>query len=127
MPNVEGKKWNIGNEYQYCAFIVYLINRIAMDYPISKSIEMVLVNTNELRGKQSIIVNRSAVFGFYDLMAVRKLIRCTNGKPNDFFIDNFACGRLFSLSKIDNIYGKESEYESIGSIGTNGGAFLVLQ
>lgn len=127
MPNVEGEKWNIGNEYQYCAFIVYLINSIARVYP-SKCIEMVLINTDKLRGQPAVIVNNSpGLGGFYDLMSVRKLIRCTNSRPNDFFVDSFNGRRLFSLIKIDNIDGKEAESESKGSKGATGGAFLVLQ
>ena len=130
MPSLEKRNWHIGNEYQYCAFIVYLINSIAEMYSISKSIEMVLLNSNELiPEKITSYVRETPKFGFSNLITVPKLIRCTNGNAGEFFMeDPRFTRRLFSLFKIENVEGIETD--NIMRDKRNivmGTAFLVLE
>lgn len=130
MQSVEKRNWHIGNEYQYCAFIVYLINSIAEMYSISKSIEMVLLNSNELiPEKITRYVRETPKFGFSNLITVPKLIRCTNGNAGEFFMeDPRFTRRLFSLVKIENVKGIETDNITRDSRNIiEGTAFLVLE
>ena len=49
MPAVEGKKWHIGSEYQYYAFLTWLINQlVATGQGIKGAIEAVVLDSKEL-------------------------------------------------------------------------------
>ena len=129
MPSLEKRNWHIGNEYQYCAFIVYLINCIAEMYSISKTLEMVLINSKELIPEETTrAVRETPKFGFLNLITVPKFVRCTNGNAGEFFMEDprFTI-RLFSLYKIENVEGIETDNITDSRNIAMGTAFLVLE
>lgn len=87
IPSVEGKKWKIGTEYQYYAFLVFLINGlIQIGWSLEKTMEAVVLDSKELghyqnskNAKKSLEPTGSRfVAGAYDLGNTIKLLYKNN-------------------------------------------------
>lgn len=92
MPKVEGKKWHIATEYQYYAFLVWLINEmIQRGNSIDNVLEMVVLDskklghysdsTNSKEGKEFELTGSRMICSVVcDLANVHKLLTCSNTK-----------------------------------------------
>lgn len=95
MPAVEGKKWHIGSEYQYYAFLTWLINQlVATGQGIKGAIEAVVLDSKELghyRNAKNALQNFETtgsreVCGVYDLANACKLLACSNEEAGGFWV-----------------------------------------
>ena len=123
IPDVEGKKWELGTEYQYYAFLVYLINKwVEKGNTLDKVLDIVVLDTKEKwEGAESFMTGTREKFyyicGCCDLTKTYKILRATNG--NGFW---HAGGRRYEgyVNSLANLsfmheYKKEDEYG--GTIG----------
>lgn len=103
MPTVEGKHWHLATEFQYYAFLVWLVNQLVKD---GKSVEialnMVVIHSEEL-GHHSDLLSRGknpeleptgsrCVCGVYDLANVFKLLACSYEQTGGIWI--CGCGQI---------------------------------
>ena len=95
MPAVEGKKWHIGSEYQYYAFLTWLINQlVATGQGIKGAIEAVVLDSKELghyRNAKNALqdfetTGSREVCGVYDLANAYKLLACSNEEAGGFWV-----------------------------------------
>lgn len=89
MPSVEGRLWQLANEYQYYAFLVWLVNQLVKS---GKSVEEALNNVisdskelghyydsvNSAKGENLESTGSRCVCGVYDLANVFKILSCSN-------------------------------------------------
>ncbi len=84
MPAVEGKNWKIATEYQYYAFLVWLINRLVKSgKSVEEAINQVVNNSKELghyydSEKEPVATGNINVCGVYDLANTYKFLKCSN-------------------------------------------------
>ena len=96
MPAVEGKKWQICSEYQYYAFLTWLINQlVATGQSIKGAIEAVVLDSKELghyRNAKNALkddfetTGSREVCGVYDLVNTYKLFACSNEEIGGFWV-----------------------------------------
>ena len=125
---VEGKKWAIGTDRHYYAFLTSLVNcLVKKGLSIKKAIEFIFskpkeFNQNGACGKFRITANQ-AICGYYNLLDSYKILTCTQKRGNGFWLAgcniNYDNGDL-PLS--DLIYVEDVELQEKGSVG-----WLVLQ
>ena len=114
MPSVEGKKWHIGSEYQYYAFLTWLINRmVETGWDTKKAIEAVVLDSEKLGcyfnsegalGYFESTGNRE-VCGIFDLANTSKLLACSNEKAGGFWFaggDYVDCSNVFPLADLNH-------------------------
>ena len=103
MSPVEGRQWHIATEYQYYAFLVWLINQLVK---IGKSVEealyQVVLDSKELghyldsenstKGKDFEFTGSRCVCGLYDLANTFKILQCSNSEAGGFW---FAGGNYY--------------------------------
>lgn len=115
MKSVEGKRWKIGSEYQYYAFLVELINQLVESgWKIKDAMNAVILDSKELGNysdpKSSIKETREKtgsreICGYYDLANTFKILTCTNrsdiawyaGGAIGFFSDTYPLADLVYL------------------------------
>lgn len=84
MPAVEGKNWKIATEYQYYAFLVWLINRLVKSgKTLEKAIDQVVNDSKELGhyydSENGLVATGSRnVCGVYDLANTFKFLKCSS-------------------------------------------------
>lgn len=87
MPAVENRNWKIGTEYQYYAFLVYLINQLVeTGWEIDRAVQAVVIDSKELghyRNSEntSHIIEETGnrgICGVYDLANTSKILACSN-------------------------------------------------
>ena len=117
MPAVEGKRWHIGSEYQYYAFLTWLINQlVATGQGIKGAIEAVVLDSKELghyRNAKNALqdfetTGSREVCGVYDLANAYKLLACSNEEAGGFWVaggDYRNFGDNFPLAGLDNCDG----------------------
>lgn len=93
MPAVEGRQWKLASEYQYYAFLVWLINQLVKSgKSVEEALNQVLNDSNELghyRNSENSTksledTGSRRVCGVYDLANTYKILRCSN-KAGDFW------------------------------------------
>ena len=95
MPTVQGKKWSNGSEYQYYAFLVWLVNSLEKKgWTIEKALKAVVLRSKELghfcdseNAKNGFEKTGSReVCGVYDLGNTCKMLSCTNEEAGGFWL-----------------------------------------
>lgn len=97
MLAVDGRHWYLATEYQYYAFLVWLINQLAKEgKSVDVAIEMVVLDSKELghyydsenskEGKNFEDTGSRCVCGFYDLANTYKILRCSNKEAGGFWL-----------------------------------------
>lgn len=130
MPAVEGKKWQIGTQYQYYAFLVQLNNSLVEDgWSLEKSIKTVVLNSKELGHYWNSLnvlndetTGNKEVCGFFDLTNTCKLLSCTNEEVGGFWVAGGYCffdSYYFPLADLYHYFDVDRDY-------SNSVAWLVL-
>ena len=94
MPAVEGMTWSIGTEYQYYAFLVFLINKLVdKGMTTDEAICFVVIDSKRLYDyvepkklpHDSEVTKSGGVCGIYDLFT-EKILSCSNEQVGGFWI-----------------------------------------
>ena len=127
MPAVEGKRWHIGSEYQYYAFLTWLINQlVATGQGIKGAIEAVVLDSKELghyRNAKNALqdfetTGSREVCGVYDLANAYKLLACSNEEAGGFWVagGDYGCNsNYYPLADLN--YGDNVDYNYDFSVG----------
>ena len=101
MPAVDGRHWHLATEYQYYAFLVWLINQLVKGgKSVDVAIKMVVLDSKEL-GHYHDSENTSedledtgsrCVCGVYDLANTYKILSCSNKEAGGFWLGGGYCG-----------------------------------
>lgn len=95
MPNVQGKKWSVGSEYQYYAFLVWLVNSLKKKgWAIEKALKAVVLCSKELGhyyDSENALhdfekTGSREVCGVCDLGNTFKMLSCTNEEAGGFWL-----------------------------------------
>lgn len=97
MPSVEGRQWKIATEYQYYAFLVWLINQLVKDgKSVELAVKMVVLDSKEIghyrdsenstEGADFENTGSRCVCGVYDLANTYKFLSCSNEEAGGFWI-----------------------------------------
>ena len=86
MPKVDGKTWKVGIEYQYYAFLVWLINKLVKScgWSENRAMEAVVLDSRELGHYYSSInyhletTGSSKICEVFDLGNTQKILDCSN-------------------------------------------------
>ncbi|MDD6244215.1 MAG: hypothetical protein PUB03_00955 [bacterium] len=103
MSRVEGRQWHIATEYQYYAFLVWLINQLVkIGKSVEEALHQVVVNSKQLghyydsenstEGKDFEFTGSRCVCGLYDLANTFKILQCSNSEVGGFW---FAGGSYY--------------------------------
>lgn len=130
MYTVSEKHWEIGSEYQYYAFLVWLINMLVKTgWKIDNAIKAVVIDSKELghyRNSDGALnafekTGARGHCGIYDLGNTNKLLKCTN-KYNAFWLAGGNCRRESKICPLANL-----EYKTCNNIDNiHGVAWFVL-
>ena len=96
MAAVEGRQWKLASEYQYYAFLVWLINQLVKSgKSVEEALNQVVNDSNELghycnsenstKGDDFEDTGSRCVCGVYDLVNTYKILRCSN-KAGGFWL-----------------------------------------
>lgn len=128
MPAVEGKTWKVGTEYQYYAFLVWLINKLVENYgwSVKEAMEAVVLDSKELghyyNSKNAMhdfeTTGSREICGVFDLANTSKIIDCSNTKAGGFWLaggDYYCDSCVCPLADLDHCYvvGNDCNY-SVG-------------
>lgn len=129
MSPVEGRQWHLATEYQYYAFLVWLINKLVK---IGESVEEVLNKVmfdskelghyynseNSTGGDDLELTGLRYVCGVYDLANTYKILKCSNEEAGGFWLagggyyDNSDDYPLVNLNHSTDV--DDDEYDSVG-------------
>ena len=124
MSAVDGRHWHLATEYQYYAFLVWLINQLVKDdKSVDVAIKMVVLDSKELghyydsenstKGKDFEDTGSRRVCGVYDLANTCKFLSCSNKEAGGFWHGggfyycngcNLPLASLNRLSNVGNVY-----------------------
>lgn len=134
MPTVDGKTWKVSTEYQYYAFLVWLINKLveSRSMSVKKAIEAVVLDSFELGyycNSRNVKVKgyfeptgSREVCGVYDLANNFKIIDCSNTEAGGFWLagGNFLkLGHFYPLARLEH-------YNYVDRCNDNSVGLLVL-
>ena len=129
MPAVEGRHWCVATEYQYYAFLVWLINQlIKVGKTVEETLNQIIIDSKELghycnsEGSTKCSdyepTGSRCICGIYDLANVFKILACANQEAGDFWIGGgcyFNDGNYYPLANLDYYYdGVDDDDESVG-------------
>ena len=112
MSAVDGIHWHLATEYQYYAFLVWLINQLAKEgESVDVAIEMVVLDSKELghyydsenstEGKGFEDTGSRCVCGVYDLANTYKILSCSNKEAGGFWLGDgyyYGGGNFYPLA-----------------------------
>ena len=125
MSSVEGRLWQLATEYQYYAFLVWLINQ-------SENFELILQlvvfssrnlghyydSENSTKGEYVELTGSRCVNGVYDLANTTKILKCSKGETEGFYLaggDLSYDGNVCPLACLERITGVDDvNYNSVG-------------
>lgn len=100
MPGIDGYAWKVGTEYQYYAFLVWLINNLVdKGWKIDDAIKAVVLDSKELghywnsdNAKHEFETTGSReICGMCDLANTFKILSCTNDEVGGFWLAGGSC------------------------------------
>lgn len=114
MSPVEGRQWHIATEYQYYAFLVWLINQLVkIGKSVEEALHQVVLDSKELghyydsenstKGEDFEFTGSRCVCGLYDLANTFKILQYSNSEAGGFwfaggdYCDNGHCYPLAFL------------------------------
>ena len=129
MSAVDGRHWHLATEYQYYAFLVWLINQLVKGgKSVDVAIKMVVLDSRELghyddsenstEGEDFEDTGSRCVCGVYDLANTYKILSCSNKEAGGFWLGGgfysgngnvFPLAYLLRFTFIDN-----EDYCSVG-------------
>ena len=97
MSPVEGRQWHIATEYQYYAFLVWLINQLVkIGKSVEEALHQVVLDSKELghyydsenstKGEDFEFTGSRCVCGLYDLANTFKILQCSNSEARGFWL-----------------------------------------
>jgi hypothetical protein len=129
MSAVDGRHWHLATEYQYYAFLVWLINQLVKGgKSVDVAIKMVVLDSKELghyydsenstEGEDFEDTGSRCVCGVYDLANTYKILSCSNKEAGGFwlgggFFVNY--GYDYPLANLDR--SANVVYDSNNSVG----------
>ena len=130
MPSVEGRQWKIATEYQYYAFLVWLINQLVKDgKSVELAVKMVVLDSKEIghyrdsenstKGADFENTGSRCVCGVYDLANTYKFLSCSNEEAGGFWIGGGRYrthGRDYPLACLD-LYSIAADGDYNNSVG----------
>lgn len=133
MPLVEGRNWSIISEYQYYAFLVYLVNEmVKAGKTVLEALKLVVSDSKEIgRYRNSVNLTKGlemtgarCVCGVYDLANVFKILRCSNSAAgtDGFWIAGGVYRKSGSSCPLANL----NHYSDVNVVWYDGVAMLVL-
>lgn len=116
MPAVEGRHWHLATEYQYYAFLVWLINQLVKGGKSVKDVLRMVVDDSEelghyynLRdsraGKDFECTGSRFVCGIYDLANAYKILASSNEEAGGFWLGGgryYFNGYHYRLAELDH-------------------------
>ena len=129
MPPVEGRQWHIATEYQYNAFLVWLINQLVkMGESVEEALYKVVMDSKELghyydsknssKGEYFETTGSRCVCGIYDLANTRKILQHQNSDYGNFVTagGDYSCyGDGNPIAWIQHDYSEDAiKYGSVG-------------
>ena len=114
MSAVDGRHWHLATEYQYYAFLVWLINQLVKNGKSDDvAIKMVVLDSKELghyydsenstEGEDFENTGSRCVCGVYDLANTYKILSCSNKEAGGFWLggcDYYVYGYDFPLADL---------------------------
>lgn len=102
MSAVDGRHWHLATEYQYYAFLVWLINQLVKGgKSVDVAIKMVVLDSRELghyddsenstEGEDFEDTGSRCVCGVYDLANTYKILSCSNKEAGGFWLGGGCC------------------------------------
>lgn len=132
MAPVEGRRWNVGTEYQYYSFLVWLTKRLVeeMGWKIQRALNAVILDSKELghyRNSENALgkrepTGRRSICGVFDLANTFKILRCSL-KAGVLWL---AGGYCINYSNFYPLAGLFHDF-NIVSIDDDGVGWLVLE
>ena len=97
MPAVEGRSWKLTTEYQYYAFLVWLINQLVKSgKSVEEAMNQVVLDSRELghyydsenstEGGAFELTGSRCICGLYDLANTIKILECSNEEAGGFWL-----------------------------------------
>lgn len=97
MPAVEGRQWKLASEYQYYAFLVWLINQLVKSgKSVEEAMNQVVLNSKELghyydseasmNGTALEPTGSRCICGVYDLANAFKILACSKQEAGGFWL-----------------------------------------
>lgn len=103
IASVEEKQWRIGTEYQYYAFLVYIINLLVDDgMEIIETIKLFFCYTKKEVDEKGIGKAKNKI---YDMIIRRMMLGCSNKKVGGFWIagEDFFKDSIGDIKYCENI------------------------
>ena len=108
MPLVEGRHWHLATEYQYYAFLVWLINQLVKrGKSIEEALHYVVIDSEKLghyfnsenskEGEDLELTGSRCVCNIYDLANTFKYLQCSDQEVGGFWV----AGGQYSYRSID--------------------------
>ena len=124
MSAVDGRHWHLATEYQYYAFLVWLINQLVKGgKSVDVAIKMVVLDSKELghyydsenstEGEDFEDTGSRCVCGVYDLANTYKILSCSNKEAGGFWFGggnyfdygfNLPLAYLYRLTDVVNVF-----------------------
>ena len=115
MPSVEGRQWQLATEYQYYAFLVWLINQLVkIGKSVEEALHQVVLDSKELghyydsenstEGGDFEFTGSRGVCGFYDLANTFKILQYSNSEAGGVWFaggDYDDYGRHYPLASLN--------------------------
>lgn len=129
MPTVEGRHWHLATEYQYYAFLVWLINQLVKGgKSVEVALNMVVLDSKELghyydsenstKGEDFEYTGSICVCGVYDLANTYKILSCSNKEAGGFWLGGGSCnngGDYHPLAYLDRYTRVDDDHDfSVG-------------
>ena len=125
MSPVEGRQWHIATEYQYYAFLVWLINQLVkIGKSVEEALHQVVLDSKELghyynsenstKGEDFEFTGSRCVCGLYDLANTCKILQCSNSGAGGFWV----AGGGYKLNSYYNPLA-DLNFETFGDIDYN--------
>lgn len=121
MPAVEGRHWCVVTEYQYYAFLVWLINQLIKAETVKETLNQIIIDSKELghyynskgstKGNDFEPTGSRCICGIYDLANVAKILACSNQEAGGFWLGggnfgydscNYPLANLYLSTNVDN-------------------------
>ena len=132
MPSVEGRQWQLATEYQYYAFLVWLINQLVkIGKSVEEALHQVVFDSKELghyydsenstEGGDFEFTGSRGVCGFYDLANTFKILQCSNSEAGDFCFwfcggNYYYYGNNYPLAYLSNRANVDGDCNNVGML-----------
>ena len=115
MSAVDGRHWHLATEYQYYAFLVWLINQLVKGgKSVDVAIKMIVLDSKELghyydsenstKGEDFEDTGSRCVCGVYDLANTYKILSCSNKEAGGFWFGGGDYDNDGSSNPLANLY-----------------------